>query len=223
MSFPDTPPAGTPDETGIPSQPGRDTLQEVLDANRAYAETFGDKAKLVGAPRRRMAILTCMDARMDPARFSGVREGDAHVIRNAGGRASDDAIRSLVVSCKLMGTTDWFVIHHSGCGMQAYTDDDIRHLLGLGDDDAQHHGTKWWHVRKSARTPADIPWLTFKDLARSILEDVERIRNHPLVPPSVTIYGFIYHIHHGTLEPVPEANRIGAPKAEGDRVQSAVS
>jgi len=210
MSFSETPPTGNLDETNIPLA-ARGTLQEVLDANRAYVANFGDKAKLVGAPRRRMAILTCMDARIDPAKLSGLREGDAHVIRNAGGRASDDAIRSLVVSCKLMGTTDWFVIHHSGCGMQSYSDEDIRDLLGLGDDDAQHKGTKWWHVRKSARTPADIAWLTFKDLARSIVEDVERIRKHPLVPASVTIYGFIYHIHHGTLEPVPEANRIGAP------------
>jgi carbonic anhydrase len=195
-----------------------DTLQQVLDANRAYAETFGDKAKLVGAPRRRMAILTCMDARIDPAKIGGLSEGDAHVIRNAGGRASDDAIRSLIVSCKLMGTTDWLVIHHSGCGMQAYTDDDIRHLVGLEDGDAHHFGTKWWHVRKSAATPADIHWLTFKDLTRSIVEDVGRIRSHPLVPPSVTIHGFIYHIHHGALEPVPEASQIGAARtmaAEG--------
>jgi len=208
MSSPEPSPPAQPN-------PGK-TLQEVLDANRAYAEEFGDKAKLVGAPRRRMAILTCMDARMDPAKFSGVAEGDAHVIRNAGGRASDDAIRSLVVSCKLMGTTDWFVIHHSGCGMQAYTDEDIRHLLGLGDDDAHHHGTKWWNVRKSAHTPADIQWLTFKDLIDSIIDDVTRIRSHPLVPPTVTIYGFVYHIHHGTLEPVPQANLIGAPRATSD-------
>jgi len=196
--------------------PAGDTLQEILDANRAYVENFGDKAKLVGAPRRRMAILTCMDARMDPAKFSGVSEGDAHVIRNAGGRASDDAIRSLVISCKLMGTTDWFVIHHSGCGMQLYTDEEIRDLLGHGD--AERKGSKWWQVWKSARTTDDIQWLTFKDLERSVIEDVERIRKHPLVPASVAIYGFIYHTHHGTLEPVPEANRIGAPKTEGDRV-----
>ncbi len=209
MSTSETP-VGDDNETSVNGHQSESrTLQEILEANRTYAESFGDKAKLTGAPRRRIAILTCMDARMDPARFSGLSEGDAHVIRNAGGRASDDAIRSLVVSCKLMGTTDWFVIHHSGCGMQSYTDDDIRHLLGL-DDDAHAEGSKWHHVHKSASTPADIHWLTFSDLAQSIIEDVERIRNHPLVPASVTIYGYIYHIHHGTLEPVPEANRIGA-------------
>jgi len=186
-------------------------LQEVLDANTAYAQAFGEKSRLPGAPGRRMAILTCMDARMDPGKFCGLAEGDAHVIRNAGGRASDDAIRSLVVSCKLMGTTDWLVIHHSGCGMQAYTDEDIRHLVGLEDNHTHAPGTKWWNILKSARTPADIHWLTFRDLELSIVEDVQRIRTHPLVPPAVAIHGFIYHIHHGTLEPVAEANRIGAP------------
>jgi len=212
MDFSESLQNGKPGETHAAfSQAAHDTLQGVLDANRAYAEKFGDKASLVGAPRRRMAILTCMDARMDPAGFLGLREGDAHVIRNAGGRASDDAIRSLVVSCKLMGTTDWFVIHHSGCGMQSYTDEEIRHMLGLEDEDARHAGTNWWHVWKSARTRADIQWLTFSDLTQSIIEDVGRIRNHPLVPASVAIYGYIYHIHHGALEPVPEANRIGAP------------
>ena len=185
------------------------TLKEVLEANRAYAEAFGDKAKLVGAPRRRMAILTCMDARMDPARFSGVREGDAHVIRNAGGRASDDAIRSLVVSCKLMGTTDWFVIHHSGCGMQAYTDEDIRHLVGLEDSDAQHIGTKWWHVRKSARTPADIQWLTFKDLTRSIIEDV-RANPHP---PAGAAVGHDLRLHL----PHPSRHARAGPGSQPDR------
>src|ERR1700677_3564639 len=135
-------------------------LKEVLLANSAYSEAFGEKGKLALPPARRFAILTCMDARMDPAKFSGLREGDAHVIRNAGGRASDDAIRSLVISSKLMGTTDWFVIHHSGCGMQTYSDHDIQHLLGL--DDAVHaEDSKWHHVQKSANTPSDIHWLTF--------------------------------------------------------------
>jgi len=214
MSFSENRPSRDRDEIkrALPSGV-RPTLLEMIEANRAYAERFGDKAKLVGAPRRRLAILTCMDARMDPARFSGLSEGDAHVIRNAGGRASDDAIRSLVVSCKLMGTTDWAVIHHTGCGMQSYTDEDIRHLLGL-DDEVQAEGTKWHHVQKSAQTPADIHWLTFSDLVQSIIDDVRVIREHPLVPDSVAIYGFIYHIHHGTLEPVSEANRIGASRRE---------
>jgi len=98
-------------------------LKEVLLANREYAERFGTKSDLPVAPARKFGILTCMDARLDPARFAGLREGDAHVVRNAGGRASDDAIRSIVVSYKLLGTEEWFVIHHTGCGMETVTDD----------------------------------------------------------------------------------------------------
>jgi carbonic anhydrase len=187
-------------------------LQSIVEANQTYVSSFGEKSKLVGAPRRKTAILTCMDARMDPAKFLGFSEGDAHVIRNAGGRASEDVIRSLVVSSKLMGTTDWFVIHHTSCGMQSHTDDEIRHMLGL-DDHAEHHHSdkKWRHVWKSARTPAHMEWMTFGDLAQSVVDDVQRIRVHPLVPSSVRVYGYIYHIHHGTLEPVAEANKVGAP------------
>ena len=87
---------------------------EVLAANLAYSREFGDRAKLAMPPARHFAILTCMDARLDPAKFAGLAEGDAHVIRNAGGRASDDAIRSLVISHKLLGTVEWFVVVQSG-------------------------------------------------------------------------------------------------------------
>ena len=92
-------------------------LDEVLAANARYAENFADKGNLPLPPGRHFAILTCMDARLDPAKYAGLAEGDAHVIRNAGGRASDDAIRSLVISYKLLGTREWFVIHHTDCGM----------------------------------------------------------------------------------------------------------
>ena len=98
-------------------------LDEVLKSNAAYAANFGDRATLALPPARRFAILTCMDARLDPAKYAGLSEGDAHVIRNAGGRASDDAIRSLVISYKLLGTQEWFVIHHTDCGMEFFTDE----------------------------------------------------------------------------------------------------
>ena len=109
---------------------------EVLAANATYAKTFGDKAKLAMPPARRFAIVTCMDARLDPAKFAGLAEGDAHVIRNAGGRASDDAIRSLVISHKLLGTKEWFVIHHTDCGMETFTDEVMRGLLRQSLDTA---------------------------------------------------------------------------------------
>jgi len=96
--------------------------------------------------------------------------------------------------------------------MQAHTDDEIRHKLGRDADAAHHHkDTLWRHVWKSARTPAHTEWMTFGDLAESIIDDAQRIRVHPLVPPSVGIYGYMYHIHHGVLESVAEANRIGGP------------
>src|ERR1700682_5226789 len=106
-----------------------DVLKEVLAANRTHAAEFGDKSNLAMAPARRFAILTCMDARLDPAKFAGLAEGDAHVIRNAGGRASQDAIRSLVISYKLLGTKEWFVIHHTDCGMELFTGEIIGGLL----------------------------------------------------------------------------------------------
>src|SRR6202161_3097483 len=112
-------------------------LKEVLSANSSYAEAFGEKGKLALPPARRFAILTCMDARLDPAKFAGLREGDAHVIRNAGGRASQDAIRSLVISYKLLGTLEWFVIHHTDCGMELFTNDVIRGLLASSLETAE--------------------------------------------------------------------------------------
>src|SRR5262245_47895568 len=118
-------------------------LDEVLAANAAYAATFGEKANLALPPARRFAILTCMDARLDPAKFAGLAEGDAHVIRNAGGRASDDAIRSLVISYKLLGTREWFVVHHSDCGMETFTDDTIRGLLSQSLEQAQIESQQW--------------------------------------------------------------------------------
>ena len=104
-------------------------LNEVLQANQTYAANFGDKGNLPMPPGRHFAILTCMDARLQPSKYAGLAEGDAHVIRNAGGRASDDAIRSLVISYKLLGTREWFVIHHTDCGMETFTDDIMRDLL----------------------------------------------------------------------------------------------
>src|SRR6516225_11360407 len=104
-------------------------LDDVLTANKSYIDGFGDKGSIAMPPACHFAILTCMDARLDPAKFAGLAEGDAHVIRNAGGRARDDAIRSLVISDKLLGTREWFVIHHTNCGMEFFTNEVMRALL----------------------------------------------------------------------------------------------
>src|SRR6202048_2461951 len=115
-------------------------LKEVLSANATYASTFGTKGDLALPPARRFAILTCMDARLDPAKYAGLAEGDAHVIRNAGGRATDDAIRSLVISHKLLGTQEWFVIHHTNCGMELFTDGVMGNLLADSLETAKFDG-----------------------------------------------------------------------------------
>jgi carbonic anhydrase len=184
---------------------------EVLSANEAYAGSFGDKGKLALPPARRFAILTCMDARLDPAKFAGLSEGDAHVIRNAGGRASDDAIRSLVISHKLLGTAEWFVVHHTNCGMELFTDEIMRTLLRQSLETAKIDENGWHDVGKGpGSTEGDfIDWLTIKDQAESVASDVRRIRNHPLVPGSIPIYGYVYDVTSGRLIEVPAATEAG--------------
>ncbi len=184
---------------------------EVLAANAAYAAEFGDKGKLPMPPGRRFAILTCMDARLDPAKFAGLAEGDAHVIRNAGGRASDDAIRSLVISYKLLGTREWFVIHHTDCGMETFTDEIMRGLLAQSLKTASVDASGWHDTGEGpGSTEAQfISFLTISDLQQSVVDDVQRIRSHPLVPRDIPIYGYIYDVKSGRLVEVPEATRIG--------------
>ncbi len=189
-------------------------LDEVLAANAKYVANFGEKGKLALPPARHFAILTCMDARLDPAKYAGLAEGDAHVIRNAGGRASDDAIRSLVISYKLLGTREWFVIHHTNCGMELFTDDTMRHLLSSSLKTASLDQSGW---RDSGQGPGAteghyVNWLSFSDNAKSVVEDVTRIRNHPLVPRDIPIYGYIYDVRTGKLSEVPDAAIAGRPR-----------
>src|SRR5580698_5366824 len=160
---------------------------EVLAANAAYAADFGDKAALPLPPGRRFAILTCMDARLDPAKYAGLSEGDAHVIRNAGGRATDDAIRSLVISHKLLGTREWFVIHHTNCGMELFTDETIRDLLASSLETASYDGGQWKDPGggRGSRHAQYIDWLTIHNQSQSVVDDVERIRTSPLVPRDI--------------------------------------
>jgi len=191
------------------------TLQQVLAANRKYAAGFGPKGRLPMPPARRFAILTCMDARLDPASFAGLAEGDAHVIRNAGGRASDDAIRSLVVSYKLLGTREWFVIHHTDCGMETFSNEVIRGLLASSLATAQLD-ERGWHDPGAGpgSTEAEyIDWLTISDRAGSVVADVERIRKHPLVPTDIPIYGFLFNVKTGRLEEVKAATAAGRVRA----------
>ncbi len=161
------------------------TVQEFLKANDAYAATF-QKGDLPMPPARGVAVLTCMDARLHPARFLGLQEGDAHIIRNAGGRASDDAIRSLVISEQLLGTNTVVVIHHTDCGMLTFSNADLRGKL-----------------RQELGANADnIDFLPFKDLEQSVRDDVATIKASPLIPDNIEVSGFIYDVRSGKLSPV---------------------
>jgi carbonic anhydrase len=187
-------------------------LSDVLIANAKYAAEFGEKAKLALPPARRFAILTCMDARLDPAKYSGLAVGDAHVIRNAGGRASDDAIRSLVISYKLLRTREFFVVHHTDWGMQFFTNDVIRDLLASSLETAEltPQGFRDVGAGPGSRAGEFIEWLTVKDSRQAVLDDVARIRNHPLIPKSIPVHGHIYDVKSGKLLEVEGAKTLGA-------------
>lgn len=188
-------------------------VQEVLAANASYAASFGEKSELALPPARGFAILTCMDARLDPAKYAGLSEGDAHVIRNAGGRASDDAIRSLVISHKLLGTKEWFVIHHTNCGMELFSESVMGELLedNLATAALDVKTMQWSNPKHGGGSGEGhfIKWLTFKNLEQSVVDDVKRIREHALVPREIPIHGYIYDVKTGKLIPVPKANEIG--------------
>jgi carbonic anhydrase len=160
-------------------------LDDLLAANERYAASF-TKGDLPVPPARKVAVLTCMDARLDPERFLGLEEGDAHVIRNAGGRASDDAIRSLVISYKLLDTREFLVIHHDDCGMLTHTNEQIREIL-----------------RRDLNADAsEIDFLPFSDLDESVREDVQTIRSSPLIADDVSVRGFVYDVKSGRLREV---------------------
>ena len=193
-----------------------DVLKEVLAANAAYAENFGDKSKLGMRPARQFAILTCMDARLDPAKYAGLSEGDAHVIRNAGGRVNDDSIRSLIISGKILDTLDWFVIHHTECGAALVTEDMLssdsaadQKNTAVKKDSGYDTATSNDATGNEQERQADLTAET-----ANVVDDVRRLRSHPLVAPDITIYGFIYDVRSGRLIEVPEATTLGKAQAQ---------
>jgi carbonic anhydrase len=159
-------------------------IDELLQANAGYAKTF-NRGDLATPPRRKLAIVTCMDARILPSRAFGLEEGDAHVIRNAGGRTKD-ALRSLVISQRLLGTNEIAVIHHTECGMLSFTNRDL-----------------YAKVKQDLGADASaIDFLPFSDLEESVRQDVSLLLSSPLISPDVTIRGFIYDVHSGSLKEV---------------------
>jgi carbonic anhydrase len=160
-------------------------IDEFLEANKTYAAHF-DRGDLPSPPAKHVAVLTCMDARMHIDRILGLEIGDAHLMRNAGGRATDDAIRSLIISVWLLGVNEIMVIQHRDCGMLMYTNAEIRQIL-------------------RERTGADasaIDFLPFTDLEVSVRESVDRIRQSPFISWEIDVRGFIYDVKTGLLNPV---------------------
>lgn len=188
-------------------------LDEVLEANENYTADFGDKGDLPIPPGRKFAIVTCMDARLDPAKFAGLAEGDAHVIRNAGGRVTEDVIRSLIISHKLLGTQEWFIIHHTDCGMLTFNNDEIYTLLEESLESATLGENGWFNPVKEGGSSAGqyINFLPIRNLEKSVVDDVRAVRNHPLVPHHIPIYGYIYDVKTGKLVEVKAATVAGAP------------
>lgn len=161
---------------------------DLLAANERYAAAF-ERGDLPAPPAKHVAVLTCMDARIDPQQLLGLDLGDAHIIRNAGGRASDDALRSLVISSLLLGTREIMVIHHTRCGMATHSNAETRRKL-----------------RESTGADASgVDFLFFQDLEDSVRDDVHRIRHSPLIASDVTVHGYIYDVQTGRLAPVAGA------------------
>ena len=156
-------------------------VDEVTAANERYAAGFA-KGELPMPPGRRFAVVTCMDARLDPAGFLGLEEGDAHVIRNAGGLVNDETIRSLLISHHLLGTQEAVVIGHTDCGMLTFTNADVHENLGPESE--------------------SIDFQPFPDVAERVRQSVETIRSHPLLPDSFGASGFVYDVRSGRIEPV---------------------
>ncbi len=153
---------------------------EFLQANQGYASSFS-RGDLPMPPGRHVAIVACMDARLDPARALGLEEGDAHVIRNAGGRAAD-AIRSLIISQQLLGTREIVIVHHTDCGMLTFTDEQLRK-----------------QVEQNLGAHTDIAFNSFTDLAQSVRDDIAIIKASPLLLKDIPVRGFIYDVKTGKI------------------------
>lgn len=161
---------------------------DLLKSNDAFAASF-DKGHLGIAPAKPVLVLTCLDARLDPARMLELDIGDAHVVRNAGGRATDDAVRSALISSWLLGTREFIEIHHTDCGMRKFTDDvlheKIREATGVDVSDEEY--------------------LSFTDPEEGLRDDVARFRDLKTLPKGVTISGYVYDVGDGTLREVVSA------------------
>ena len=162
--------------------------KETLEANQQYAKSF-DLGHLSMPPARKLAVVACMDARLTVEQFLGLKTGEAHIIRNAGGLATDDALRSLIISTRLLGTRTIFVIEHTDCGMLTFQDEQLRQQLKSGTGQETSH----------------LHFLAFSDLEENLRAQLRRIRENPFLPQDIELHGFIYDVRTGRLREVGEA------------------
>jgi len=162
---------------------------DLVRNNQSYAGSF-KKGDLPLPPAKHVAVLACMDARLDVHKILGLQEGDAHVIRNAGGVATDDAIRSLAISQRLLGTTEIVLIHHTDCGMLTFHDDDIKRKI----------------EEETGIRPA-FAFEAFSDLEQDVKQSIARIKASPFIPKKSSVRGFVYDVRSGRL------NEVGVPAA----------
>ena len=159
--------------------------QETLDANQRYSASF-DRSKLAMPPAKKLAVVVCMDARLTVEDFLGIRTGDAHIIRNAGGIVTEDALRSLIISYKLLGTREFLVINHTDCGMLTFKDEELRQKLAQ-DTGADTHG---------------LEFHAFDNLEANVRAQVQKIKESPLIPDDIPVHGLIFQVEDGQLRQV---------------------
>src|ERR671912_2355911 len=160
------------------------TTDELLQNNAAYAESF-DKGDLPPPPARGVAVVACMDARLSPYEMLGLQEGDAHVIRNAGGVITDDEIRSLVISQRLLGTHEIMLIQHTDCGMLPFTDDELKQ-----------------QIHEEVGMKPHFAMESFSDLDENVRQSIARIKSSPFIPSKESVRGFVYEVETGRLREV---------------------
>lgn len=163
-------------------------LEECMQANRTFADSFGQRAQLAKHPAKQLVVLTCMDCRMQVEDILGLKPGDAHVLRNAGGIATDDVIRSLILSYRLGGSREIFVLNHTGCGLLGLYDDQVRKELAM----------------ETGRDTAGLEFFGFRDLESNVNRQVQKIRESPFIPHDIAVHGLIFDVKTGNLHKVME-------------------
>ena len=191
-------------------------LNEFLAKNQEYAKVYAGRPSRGPLPSKKVAVVTCMDCRMEPDDSVGLSFGEAHFIRNAGGRVTEDAVRSLVVSWKLLGTEEIYVVHHTACGMGSVTDEQIAQLLEASLSPAKDEGNGYTNTGSVPGRPEgrSVKWGTISTEPDALVADVKTLRDHPLIPGNIPIFGLMFDTDTGVLSPIAEAIEAGFPRQD---------